>query len=428
MNYPEAVEYLYARLPMFHRIGAAAYKGSLDNIVALCEALGSPEKGLRCVHIAGTNGKGSVSSMVASILMEAGYKVGLHTSPHLRSFTERIRVNGKEISEETVAEFVTSTQGLVARIEPSFFELSTALAFVYFKQENVDIAVIEVGMGGRLDSTNVISPDVAVVTSISLDHTQFLGDTLALIAAEKAGIMKKGIPLVIGEDHPETRPVFEAKASEMDGFVEFVAERYEAVRIGGDLHSQHFQIKVDGQILWEDIECDLAGHYQRWNVPTAICVADHLERLGWSIPHSAMIEGIRKAGLNSGLKGRMSVLRTNPTVVADIAHNEAGIREVLAQLESAPKRDLHIVWGMVADKDVSKALSLLPKDARYYFVKPNLPRGLALDQLLPAAHAAGLRGEAWPSVAEGYAAALAAASKEDLIYVGGSTFVVAEVI
>lgn len=413
---------------MFHRIGAAAYKGSLDNIVALCAALGSPEKGLRCVHIAGTNGKGSVSSMVASILMEAGYKVGLHTSPHLRSFTERIRINGKEISEQAVAEFVAKHEDLVARIEPSFFELSTAMAFAYFRDEQVDIAVIEVGMGGRLDSTNVILPDVAAVTSISLDHTQFLGDTLAAIAAEKAGILKPGIPLVIGEDHPETRPVFEAKAREMGGPIEFVGERYQAIRIGGDLHSQHFQIMLDGKTLWEDIECDLAGHYQRWNVPTAICIADHLERLGWKISHSAMIEGIGKASLNSGLKGRMSVLRSNPTVVADIAHNEAGIREVLAQLETAVKNRLHIVWGMVADKDVSKALSLLPKDAHYYFVKPNLPRGLALDQLQAAAQGAGLIGKTWPSVAEGYAAALAAAAPQDLIYVGGSTFVVAEVI
>jgi dihydrofolate synthase/folylpolyglutamate synthase len=428
VNYPEAVEYLYARLPMFHRIGAAAYKGSLDNIIALCAALGSPEKGLKCVHIAGTNGKGSVSSMVASILMEAGYKVGLHTSPHLRSFTERIRVNGKEISESAVAAFVTANQDLVAHIEPSFFELSTAMAFQYFKEENVDIAVIEVGMGGRLDSTNVIFPELAVVTSISLDHTQFLGDTLAAIAAEKAGILKHGIPLIIGEDHPETRPIFEEKAGEMGGPIEFVAERYQAIRIGGDLQTQHFQIVVDGQILWEDIECDLAGHYQRWNVPTAICVADHLERLGWEISHSAMIEGIKRASFNSGLKGRMSVLRTNPTVVADIAHNEAGIREVLAQLESAPKDQLHIIWGMVADKDVAKALSLLPKDAHYYFVKPNLPRGLALDQLQAAAHQAGLTGKSWPSVAEGYQAALATASTEDLIYVGGSTFVVAELI
>jgi dihydrofolate synthase / folylpolyglutamate synthase len=413
---------------MFHRIGAAAYKADLGNITKLCACLGNPEKGLRCVHVAGTNGKGSVSSMVASILMESGYKVGLFTSPHLRSFTERIRVNGREISEETVAAFVTATQGLVESISPSFFELTTAMAFDHFRQSEVDIAVIEVGMGGRLDSTNVVVPEVAVVTSISYDHTQFLGNTLAEIAAEKAGIMKPGIPLIVGEDHPETRPVFEATARTMCGPVVFVGERYQAIRLHGDLSKQYFRIEVDGAVRWEEIACDLPGHYQRWNIPTAICVADHLERMGWEIHQSAILRGMEKAAFNSGLKGRMTLLHENPRVVVDIAHNEAGVKEVLAQIGTLQFGRLHIVWGMVADKDIAKTMALLPKDARYYFVRPDLPRALDLEGLLAAARVAGLEGEAWPSVREGYAAALSAAGEDDLIYIGGSTFVVAEMM
>lgn len=366
--------------------------------------------------------------MVASILMEAGYKTGLLTSPHLRSFTERIRVNGKEIPEGFVARFVSQCETLVEHIQPSFFELTTAMAFEWFRAVGVEIAVIEVGMGGRRDSTNVVSPDVAAVTNISYDHTQFLGDTLAKIAAEKAGIMKPGIPLVVGEDHPETRPVFEARAREMGGTVEFVTDRYHAHRLRGDLRGQHFRLDCDGGVRWEEVACDLSGHYQRWNIPTAVCIADHLERSGWKIPNSSIVQGIARASFNSGLKGRMTILRETPTAVADIAHNEAGIREVLQQIDTVPFNRLHIVWGMVADKDIAKALSLLPKDAYYYFVKPDLPRGLPLEALLPAAHGAGLMGEGWDSVAAGYAAAQAAAHPDDLIYVGGSTFVVAEVI
>jgi dihydrofolate synthase / folylpolyglutamate synthase len=274
----------------------------------------------------------------------------------------------------------------------------------------------------------VVFPDVAVVTSISLDHTQFLGTTLAEIAAEKAGILKPGIPLVIGEDHPETRPVFEAKGKAMGSTVEFVGERYKAHRLHGDLSKQYFRLEVDDEVRWEEIGCDLAGHYQRWNIPTAVCVADHLERLGWEIHQSAMIRGIEKAAFNSGLKGRMTLLHENPRVIVDIAHNEAGVNEVLEQIGTLQFGRLHIVWGMVADKDIAKTMALLPMDAQYYFVRPDLPRGLDLQDLKRAADAAGLKGEVWPSVKEGYQAALAVAAEDDLIYIGGSTFVVAEVV
>lgn len=428
MDFPAALEYLYARLPMFHRIGAPAFRPDLVNIEALCAALGNPERGFRSIHVAGTNGKGSVSSMLTSILMESGYKVGLLTSPHLKSFTERIRINGKTIPEDVVADFVTRTQGLVDEIQPSFFELTTAMAFEHFAHNQVDIAVIEVGMGGRRDSTNVITPELSVITNISWDHQKFLGDTLALIAGEKAGIIKQGVSVVIGEDHPETRPVFEQQAAELGAMIEFASDRYTAMRIGGDLKGQQFQLQCNGHVRWEEVSCDLPGYYQRWNIPTAVCAADHLERMGWNISQSSILQGIANASLNSGLKGRMTLLRDSPRVIADIAHNEAGVREVLAQIAEIPKQKLRIVWGMVEDKDWKGILELLPKDAKYYFVKPDLPRGLHAGILAEGANAVGLRGVWWPSVVTGYWAALSDAQPDDLIYVGGSTFVVAEVI
>lgn len=428
MDFPAALDYLYARLPMFHRIGAPAFRPDLVNIQAICAALGNPERGFRSIHVAGTNGKGSVSSMLTSILMESGHKVGLLTSPHLKSFTERIRINGRTIPEGVVAEFVTRTQGLVDEIEPSFFELTTAMAFEHFTRNQVDIAVIEVGMGGRRDSTNVIHPELSIITNISWDHQKFLGDTLGMIAGEKAGIIKSRVPVVIGEDHPETRAVFENQAAELDAPIEFASDRYQALRIGGDLKRQQFQILCDGQSRWEELSCDLPGHYQRWNIPTVVCAADHLERMGWSISQAAILQGIARASRNSGLKGRMSLLHEKPRVIADIAHNEAGVREVLAQIAEIPKAKLRIVWGMVEDKDWRGILEMLPKDAKYYFVKPDLPRGLHAGVLSEGANAAGLTGVAWPSVVTGYWAALSEAGPEDLVYVGGSTFVVAEVI
>lgn len=414
---------------MFHRIGAAAYKADLGNIVALSAALGHPEKAYPTIHVAGTNGKGSVSSMLASILMEAGYKVGLFTSPHLRSFTERIRLNGQPISEEAVATFVTTIQPTIEQLNPSFFEVTTAMAFAYFRDQKVDIAVIEVGMGGRLDSTNILQdPRVSVVTNISKDHMQFLGDTLAKIAAEKAGIAKAGVPLVVGEWLPETRPVFEQVAAEIGAPIVFAQDHYRVERLSGGLHGQEFRVWKQGELVHAHLRCDLAGSYQRKNVATVLQVAAMLGQRGWPIDMPAIVVGIAKAAQNSGLRGRMSLLRENPTVIADIGHNEAGILEVLRHIAQMAYRHLHIVWGMVEDKDVAKALSILPTTASYYFVKPDLPRGLSLEALVPAAKAAGLAGEGWPSVAAGYAAALAQAHENDLIYVGGSTFVVAEVI
>jgi dihydrofolate synthase / folylpolyglutamate synthase len=415
---------------MFHRIGAAAYKADLGNITALCTVLGNPQEAYPTIHIAGTNGKGSVSSMLASILMESGYKVGLFTSPHLRSFTERIRINGVEIAEDAVAAFVTRTQATIEQLNPSFFELTTAMAFDYFREQKVDVAVIEVGMGGRLDSTNILQkPLLSVVTNISLDHTQFLGDTLAKIAAEKAGIAKANVPLVIGEALPETRPVFEQCAAIVGAPIAFAQDDFEARRTAGDLFGQTFEVLEGGMPVLRDLQCDLAGRYQAKNVATVIAAVRQLEKSGFQLKTNALRDGIAHAARNSGLRGRMSVLRQNPTVIADIGHNEAGVKEVLEHIKQLEYRQLHIVWGMVEDKNLGKALAMLPRKAHYYYVKPDLPRGLSLDLLVPAANAAGLVGEGWPSVAAGYAAALAAADAEnDLIYVGGSTFVVAEVI
>lgn len=414
---------------MFHRIGAAAYKADLANITALCAALGDPQDAFPTIHVAGTNGKGSVSSMLCSVLMEAGYKVGLFTSPHLRSFTERIRINGVPIAEEAVADFVTTTKTNMEQLSPSFFEVTTAMAFTYFRDEKVDIAVIEVGMGGRLDSTNILKkPLLSVVTNISKDHMQFLGDTLAKIAGEKAGIAKKDVPLVVGEWLPETRPVFEAAAASAGTTVAFAQDHYRAERLSGDLKGQDFCVWRDGIARYPLLHCDLAGLYQSKNIATVIQAIESLRFNGWPVDEQSILQGISRAAQNSGLRGRMSVLQENPTVIADIGHNEAGIQEVLFQITQLKYRQLHIVWGMVEDKDIAKALAMLPRTAHYYFVKPDLPRGLSLDLLVPAANAAGLAGEGWPTVSAGYTAALANASVHDLIYVGGSTFVVAEVI
>lgn len=428
MEYQEAVDYLFAQLPMFQRLGAAAYKVDLGNIVALTAALDYPEKAYPTVHIAGTNGKGSVSSMLSSILMEAGYKTGLFTSPHLRSFTERIRVNGQEISQNAVVSFVEKYKNLLDEVQPSFFEATALMAFEYFRQERVDIAVIEVGMGGRLDSTNIIFPETTAITNISKDHAQFLGDTLAKIAAEKAGIMKANTDAIIGQTTDETLEVFQRIAGEKSANLLLAQKKYQAKRLSGDLKHQRFLISDIENNQQFELDCDLSGYYQRWNIPVVLCLVDSLREKGWQLPQAAVLNGIAHASKNAGFKGRMTLLQENPIVIADIAHNEAGVDEVLAQIKSLKYEQLHIVWGMVNDKDIGHILRMLPHEAHYYFVCPNIPRGLDIESLAIAAKHAGLQGSTWPSVSLGYAAALRNASQDDLIYVGGSTFVVAEVV
>ncbi len=421
-NYPETMAFLYAQLPIFQRIGPAAYNKDLGNTIALLAALGEPEKSFPSVHIGGTNGKGSLSSMLNSILMESGYKTGLHTSPHLVSFSERIRINGEEIAEQQVVDFVQKCYKTILEIKPSFFELTFAMAMAHFAEEKVDIAVVEVGMGGRLDSTNVLMPVISAITNISMDHQALLGDTRQAIAFEKAGIIKKATPVVLGEYDEETSFVFEKKASEMGTRLSFAPQKIKLKRIKGDLFSQHFQ---HGDTSYE---LGLAGAYQLANLQTCLLCVEELRAAGWNIPDEALRQGLRKVRQNSGLRGRMEVLQQSPLVLADTAHNLAGVQAVMAQIADIQGGPKHIVWGMVDDKDIGPILELLPKSARYYFVKADVPRGKDAEVLAQMAAQHGLEGRVYPSVRAGLEACISQANKDELCFVGGSTFVVAEAI
>lgn len=406
MNYTEVLDYLYSQLPMFHRVGAAAYKPGLDTTYSLLKICGQPHEGLKYVHIAGTNGKGSTSHSVASVLQEAGYKTGLCTSPHLKDFRERIRINGEMIPEQAVVEFVTTFKDAWQELKPSFFEITMALAFWYFQKEKVDIAILETGMGGRLDSTNVIVPEVAVITNIGMDHVQFLGDTLEKIATEKAGIIKEHVPVVIGAMRPEARAV-----------IAQIAEQKHAPCI-------------DASQLSEELipPFELKGLYQHENKRTAYAALLSLQAKGWNIAPPHIERGFAHIIRNTGLLGRWQVLQQGPLTIADVAHNEDGITWVTKQLKELHYRHLHFVLGMVSDKDIAKILSLLPKEATYYFCKADIPRGLDATLLKEQAATHGLKGDAHPSVPAAYQAAQAAATAEDLVFIGGSIFTVAEVV
>lgn len=390
---------------MYQRIGQSAYKADLTATIKLSAYLGNPENEFKCVHVAGTNGKGSTSHMLASVFQEAGYRTGLYTSPHLRDFRERIKINGEMIPEADVMSFVEKHRPYLQENQLSFFEMTVGMAFDYFRREKVDIAIIETGMGGRLDSTNIICPEVSVITNIGMDHTQFLGNTLAAIALEKAGIIKSGIPVVIGETLPQTKPVFER----------IVAERNSEIIFAEDQASL-------------DYASDLTGIYQKKNIRTVLATLRILQKKGWSISEENIRNGLLKTGKNTELMGRWQVLREHPKVVCDTAHNEDGLRLVMEQLRTEPFIQLHIVLGVVNDKDLNSILPLFPKNAIYYFCKPNVPRGLDASLLYVSALEFGLMGEDYMSVEKAYKAALTAATKDDFIYIGGSTFVVAEVV
>jgi dihydrofolate synthase/folylpolyglutamate synthase len=413
---------------MFTRIGAAAFKKDLTNTLALCEALGHPEKKFKSIHIAGTNGKGSVSHMLAAILQCAGYKTGLYTSPHLRDFRERIRINGALMDEQTVVDFVATHEALFERIEPSFFEMTVALCFDYFAKQHVDIAVIETGLGGRLDSTNVIRPELCVITNIGWDHMDMLGDTLPKIAVEKAGIIKYNIPSVIGEVYNETRPVFEAKAHEEKSFQVFAQDEYSLRNTQLLRDGVKADIDWHGQPLFTDLFCGLAGSYQFHNMLTVLAAVEQLQQQGWSITEEHIREGMAQVTTLTGLMGRWQMLSEKPLTIADTGHNLNGVQFVVNQLKMYPHKQLRMVWGMVRDKDISKILQLLPHEAVYYFCKADLPRALESELLAEQASAFGLQGSTWPSVKEALAQARADASTDDLIFIGGSTFVVAEII
>ena len=406
MNYNETVNWMFQQLPMYQTQGATAYRKDLTNTILLANHLGNPERYLKCIHVAGTNGKGSTSHMLASILQEAGYKVGLYTSPHLKDFRERIKINGNEISEEFVTKFVDQHLTFFENHSLSFFEMSVGLAFEYFKEKKVDLAIIEVGMGGRLDSTNIISPIVSVITNIGLDHVQFLGNTIELIANEKAGIIKSNVPVVIGEYTPETKIVFQSKAQE-----------------------HHSEIFFASDEIIEDYPSALIGQYQIFNKKTVLKTIRIIQSIGeFKISELHIKNGFLNVVKNTGLQGRWQQLQKSPKVICDTAHNSDGLKLVLKQVLQQEYKHLHIVIGVVNDKELDAILPLFPTNATYYFCKPNIPRGLDATILKEKAFENNLIGEVYSSVSDAYITAKRNAAEEDFIFVGGSTFVVAEIL
>lgn len=428
MNYQQSLDYLYSKLPMFTRIGAAAIKKDLHNTLAMTAALGNPHQKFKTIHIAGTNGKGSTSHMLAAILQQAGYKTGLYTSPHLKDFRERIRVNGSMASENFVSDFVTDHQQLIEKIEPSFFEVTVAMAFQYFAQEQVDIAIIEVGLGGRLDSTNIISPILSVITNISLDHTQILGHTLPEIAREKAGIIKPNTPVVIGEKQEETTSVFLEKAALENAPITFASEIISIKNQQVRNQSLEVEVYENEKLRFDKLVLDLSGSYQQKNVATVVQSVTILRELGMLITDEAIREALLQVKKITGLQGRWQTLSEKPLVICDTGHNKAGITEVLKNIASTSFETLHFVIGMVKDKDIDSVLALLPTDARYYFCEPNLERALPAGELKVKAATFQLDGDVFASVCDALAKAKQNASDNDLIFIGGSTFVVAEIL
>lgn len=420
-TFKEVLNYLYSTLPMYQRVGAVAFKKDLTNTLALCRELGDPHRAFRSIHIGGTNGKGSSSHMLAAMLQAAGYRIGLYTSPHLKSFTERIRINGKEVSEKFVTDWVNRMKPVLDIIKPSFFETTVAMAFDYFAREKVDLAVIEVGLGGRLDSTNVITPLISLITNIGYDHMDMLGDTLDKIAFEKAGIIKADVPAVIGQRHPETDPIFIRKALEVKAPLYFATDRYAA-----EGSTSNLKILKEGEIIFSNLSLSLKGNYQKKNIPGVMMVTELLADKEINISSQAVITGLQQAAELTGLKGRWQILSERPRVVCDIAHNEDGIREVVQMLKKETYNQLFIILGMVADKDHDRILNLLPRDARYFFCQASIPRALPASELALRASERGLNGEVIPDVNHALVRALQLASPDDLIFVGGSTFVVAE--
>jgi dihydrofolate synthase/folylpolyglutamate synthase len=427
MTYLQTINFLYGKLPMFTRVGAAAIKKDLHNTVAMCSVLGNPQNQFKSIHVAGTNGKGSTSHMLAAILQQAGYKTGLYTSPHLKDFRERIRINGKMIPKSFVTNFVKNQQQIIESIEPSFFEVTVALAFDYFAKEKVDFVIVEVGLGGRLDSTNIITPELSIITNISLDHTQLLGDTLSKIAFEKAGIIKPKVPVVIGEKHIETTPVFIQKASVEHAPISFAEEELTIIT-----KEQKEFLVVDvfsaGQLRYPSLKLDLTGSYQRKNILTVIQSVLLLKKMGLQISDQVIYTALKNVKKLTGLQGRWQTIGKNPLIICDTGHNIAGITEVLQNIASVPHQNLHMVIGMVKDKDIDGVLAILPKDASYYFCEPRLERALPAKELQLKGQALGLFGGIFQSVVEAAQNAKRKAGTEDLIFIGGSTFVVAEIL
>lgn len=428
-DYQQTIEYLYERLPMFQRVGAGAFKKDLTNIRALLEALGQPQHNWPCIHVAGTNGKGTVSHLLSSIFQAAGFKTGLYTSPHYRDFRERIKINGRLIAEDRVVEFVARHKELIETIRPSFFEITVAMAFVAFAEEGVDMAIIETGLGGRLDSTNVVEPVLSVITNISYDHQEFLGDTLPEIAGEKAGIIKNNTPVVIGKTQEETRAVFTEKAMQMTAPLIFADGKYRAERLAWDDSYTYFNVYEvsTGHLRFENLVLNAHGPFQAENLATVLAALDVLKPMYPTLA-AHWRTALREMKWLSNYIGRWQLLQQNPRVITDSAHNEGGLRLVMEELRQLPHKKLHLVLGVVKDKSPDKVLALLPPDARYYFTRAAIPRAMEAETLREKAADFGLTGQAYPDVKTAMDAAIEAADPlDDLVFVGGSTFVVADI-
>jgi len=427
MNYQQTIDYLFTRLPMFSRIGADAIKKDITNTIHLCASLGNPHTKFKSVHVAGTNGKGSVSHMLAAIFQTAGYKTGLYTSPHLKDFRERIKINGELIPPDFVVDFVQRMQSEVEELNPSFFEITVAMAFDFFAKEKVDIAIVEVGLGGRLDSTNIIIPELSVITNISLDHMNILGDTLEKIAHEKAGIIKNNLPVVIGETSLDTKWVFE-KVAELKNAAIIFADQIRYVS-GWRLDKSFLAVEIANSIKNEHhtYSLDLTGYYQIKNLVTVLEVASQLRSKGWNISQAHIEKAFQHVKKYTGLHGRWEIIQHHPQIVLDVGHNAEGIKQLTAQIELTDYKDLHIIIGMVKDKDLDKVLELLPKEATYYFTRASIPRAISEAELAQKGNKIGLRGHAYSDVNNALERARQFASGEDLILVCGSVFVVGEV-
>lgn len=430
MNYQETLSYLFEALPMFHRIGPAAYKANLDNTYALMELLNNPHQKIKCIHIAGTNGKGSTSNMLASVLQEAGYKTGLYTSPHLKDFRERIRVNGEMANEEWIADFVTNYKNDFDKIQPSFFEMTTAMAFAYFNAMETDINIIETGLGGRLDSTNVINPIVSIITNIGYDHMNLLGDTLPKIAGEKAGIIKHDTPVIISESQSDISTIFDNKSTDLNAPILFADKQWEINHEIKSVFDEAMQVTAINHQTKSVItfNCQLTGPYQTKNIAGVLACIDELNKHNFAISEENIQSGMQNIKRNTGFKGRWYKLQERPLVMCDTAHNKDGLQQVLPLISNYSNGNVRIVLGMVDDKDIASVLPLFPTTAQYYFCKADIPRGLDASILKEKANAFDLTGTVYASVQEALDNAIQDSLPNDLIFVGGSTFTVAEII
>jgi dihydrofolate synthase/folylpolyglutamate synthase len=426
-RYRKTVEFIYGRLPMYHRIGVKAYKKDMQNIRTLLEFLGNPHERCTCIHVGGTNGKGSTSHMISAVLQAHGIRTGLFISPHYRDYRERVKVNGILVDKAFVVEFIARIQPLIEAIQPSFFEMTAAMAFEYFARQQVQAAVVEVGLGGRLDSTNVISPVLSVITNISYDHMHLLGNTLPEIAFEKAGIIKAGVPVVIGESHPESAPVFSAKAAAVGAPVYFADQHFHAVAKTENFHTTVFDVYRDGKLFLPDLELNLGGGFQRLNLQTVIQATELLKPV-FHLKEAHIRAGLAQVRQLTNITGRWELIGENPPVLADSAHNESGIAAVMQHLAKISFQHLHIVIGMVSDKDLDAVFRFLPRSATYYFARADVPRAMDAEKLRDAARLSGFKGRAYRSVRQALQAAKRRAAPPDLILVCGSVFVVAEVV